>query len=66
MTAKKKIDNTSKLTYHIEESNGRFYVYCLQVAPVNTLFEIAHTREEAEQAIKDHKTGKHSTQWRPQ
>jgi hypothetical protein len=53
---------TSRRTYYIEEKDGRYYVYYLQYAPVQTLFEVAHTRDEAEQAIKDHKDGKHSTQ----
>jgi len=48
--------------YYVEEKDGRYYVYYLQVAPVKTLFDIARTREHAEQAIKDHKEGKHSTQ----
>lgn len=52
----------SKLVYYFEEKGGRYYVYYLQVAPVTTLFEVAKTREQAEQAIKDHKDGKHSTQ----
>lgn len=54
-----------RLTYIIEEKEGRFYVWHLQYAPVQTIFDITHTREEAEQAIKDHKEGKHSTQWKP-
>ncbi len=51
-----------KRTYYIREESGRFYVYYLVIAPVETLFEVARTREEAEKAIKDHKDGKHSTQ----
>lgn len=53
-----------KLIYHIEEKDGRFYVRYFQVAPVDTLFDVTHTREEAEQAIKDHMLGKHGTQWK--
>jgi hypothetical protein len=54
-----------ELTYYIEEKDGRYYVYYLQVAPVETLFDVARTREQAEQAIKDHEAGKHATQYRP-
>ena len=53
---------TPKKTYYIEEKDGRCYVYYLTLAPVETLFDITHTRDKAEQAIKDHKAGKHSTQ----
>jgi hypothetical protein len=60
-----KKDHKSKLIYNIEEKDGRYYVYYLQIAPVNTLFEVARTREQAEQAIKDHKEGRHSTQEKP-
>jgi hypothetical protein len=60
---KMKKEVKSKPVYYIREENGRYYVYRLQYAPVETLFEIAHTREEAEKAIRDHKAGKHSTQY---
>lgn len=62
----KKNDSAPKRTYYIEEEEGRYYVYYLYVAPTRTLFEIARTREDAEQAIQDHKNGKHSTQWEPE
>jgi len=55
-----------ELIYHIEEKDSRFYVYYLRFAPVDTLFDVSHTREEAEQAIRDHKAGKHATQWMPE
>ena len=55
---------TPKPVYYIREESGRFYVYYLQWAPVETLFDIAHTRAYAEQAIRDHKAGKHPTQWK--
>lgn len=48
--------------YYFVVTNGRYYVYCLQFAPVETLFDIKPTQEEAEQAIKDYKEGKHPTQ----
>ena len=51
-----------KRVYYIEEKDGRYYVYYLQYAPVETLFDVSRTREQAEQAIKDHKDGKHATQ----
>jgi hypothetical protein len=54
------------LTYDVEEKeNGRYYVHYVKLAVVKSLFDITDTREEAEQAIKDHKAGKHSTQWEP-
>ncbi len=54
-------------TYLIEpQANGRFYVYYLTFAPVQTLFDIKSTREEAEQAVQEHKAGKHSTQYNPE
>ncbi len=64
-TAKKKASPNQKPIYYIREERGRFYVYRLEYAPVETLFDIKQTREEAEQAIKDHKAGKHSTQYEP-
>jgi hypothetical protein len=51
-----------KPMYHIEEKEGHHYVYYLQYTPVETLFDVTKTREQAEQAIKDHKDGKHPTQ----
>ena len=57
----KEISKTG-VTYYSAEKDGRFYVYYLQVAPIETLFEIVSTQEQAEQAIEDHKSGKHSTQ----
>lgn len=64
MSKPKKIKTLRKpqMVYHIQEEHGRFYVYYFQVAPVDTLFDIVNTREEAEQAIEQHKVGKHSTQ----
>lgn len=53
-------------TYYIEEKNGRFYVYYLEFAPVETLFDVKPTQAEAEQAVEDHKAGKHPTQYRPE
>ena len=58
-------NSTPRLTYYVEEKDGRCYVYYLQVAPVETLFDVVRTREQAEQAIKDHKDGKHPTQYQP-
>ena len=58
--------NAQKRTYYIEEKDGRYYVYYLQFAPVQTLFDVSRTREQAEQAVKDHKAGKHSTQYVPE
>lgn len=51
--------------YVIREEGGRFYVLYLTVAPVETIFDVKLTREEAEKSIKDHKAGKHGTQWTP-
>ena len=51
-----------ELAYFIREENKRFYVYYFQVAPVETLFDIKSTYEEAEQAVTEHKKGRHSTQ----
>jgi len=53
--------------YWIEEKNNIFYVYYWKSNQgiVITLFHTAHTYEEAEQAIKDHKEKKHPTQWEP-
>ena len=53
-------------TYYIREENGRFYVYCLTISPVENLFDIKSTREDAEQAIQEHKDGKHDTQYKPE
>ena len=53
-------------TYYIREENGRYYVYYLTFSPVETLFDVKHTREDAAQAIQEHKDGKHDTQYRPE
>ncbi len=53
---------TIRRTYFIEEKDNRFYVYYLEISPVQTLFDVSRSREDAEQAIVDHKAGKHSTQ----
>jgi len=52
--------------YYVREEGGRYYIYYLEFSPVETLFDIKHTREEAAQAIKEHKDGKHDTQWKPE
>jgi hypothetical protein len=57
-----KKSNEPQKIYYVREERGRYYVYCLQYAPVETLFHIAISREDAEQAIRDHKEGKHNTQ----
>ena len=49
-------------TYYFEETDGRYYVYYVQIAPVQTLFDVLRTREQVAQAIQDHKDGKHETQ----
>ena len=58
-----KISYTQKLTYYIEEKDGRFYAYYMRVVPVETLFDVSSTLEQAKQAIEDHKANKHSTQY---
>ena len=56
--------------------SGKLHQYVFEVAPqatkpqikeaVETLFDVSSTLEQAKQAVKDHKTGKHSTQYVPE
>ena len=62
---KPKPTKPKRLTYQIREEYGRYYVVYLRYAPVETIFDVTHTLEEAEKAIEDHKQGKHGTQWNP-
>ena len=55
--------DAQKRTYYIEEKDGLFYAYYTRVMPVETLFDVSRTREQAEQAIEDHKAGTNSTQY---
>lgn len=51
--------------YISEEEPGHFYVYRLQYATVETLFDVAYSRADAEKAIEEHKAGTHPTQYEP-
>jgi len=61
---KRKPRKARKLTYYIEAKRGRFYIHYVQLAPVDTIFGIAWTREEAEKEIEEHKAGTHPTQYK--
>lgn len=54
-----------KKIYFYDLDHGRYYVYYVQYGPIKTLFDVVATEELAKQAIKDHKAGRHSTQWVP-
>jgi hypothetical protein len=58
--------NELRKMYFIEEDGKHFYVFYVQLGPVKTLFDVKSTREEAEQAIREHKEGRHPTQWKPE
>jgi hypothetical protein len=62
----KKQTKPKQLSYYIKEEDGHYYVYHVHFGPVFTMFDVVKTSEQAKQAIRDHKQGKHATQWRPE